>query len=159
MIQRKRKSLLFERLSSNRRDFLWFRFSVWEGVLHPSDVLLQCDLSRRAIVPEGVKPLLSEIVRVLRAVCAAFLPMHNRLKQLELDYDRERSRSSSLTHRLHAAAMENKALQKIAEDFERVKQALGAHEINRILEASRRRTMEERRRKRREERDLPLSGR
>jgi len=115
--------------------------------------------SAKAYREKKVKPLMAEIVRVLRAVCAAFLPMHNRLKQLERDYDRERSRSNNLSLRLHAAMSENKALQKIAEDFERVKQAIAPQEIHRILEASRRRTMEERRGKRREERDIPLSGR
>ena len=55
------------------------------------------------------------------------------------DYERVRESNARLSKRLQEAKLENKGLRGIAADYERVKRAFGAEEVERAVDDTKRR--------------------
>ena len=90
------------------------------------------------------KPLLAQIVKVLRSVYRAYKEKYERLLR---DYGRAREGNERLSDRLQEVKVENKALRGTVADFERVKRAFGPEEAERAVEDAKRREAQEREQK------------
>ncbi len=108
--------------------------------------------SARTYREKKAKPLLAQIVKVLRSLYAAYVDLKRRFERLQGDYGRAREGNERLSDRLQELKLENKGLRGVAADFERVKRAFGAGEVERAVEEVKRREAaekEQRRTKRR----------
>lgn len=90
------------------------------------------------------KPLLAQIVKVLRSVYRAYKEKYERLLG---DYGRAREGNERLSERLQEVKVENKALRGTVADFERVMRAFGPEEAERAVEDAKRREAQEREQK------------
>ena len=102
----------------------------------------------RAYREKKAKPLLSKIVKVLRSVYAAYIDLKSKHDRLKADYDRMRESNYRLSDRLQEVKLENKSLRGIAANYERVKRAFGAQEVEAAVEAMRQREQADKARKR-----------
>lgn len=100
--------------------------------------------SGRAYREKKAKPLLAQIVKVLRSVCRAYIDLVDKFNRLKRDYDRVRGSNEWLTGQLQEVKMENKGLKGIAANYERVRRAFGAEEVERAVEDAKRREAAER---------------
>ncbi|MCI8284612.1 MAG: recombinase [Firmicutes bacterium] len=79
------------------------------------------------------KPLIAQLVKVLRSVYAAYVDVSSKLSRLQAAYDRERSSKERMGRRIDELLEENKELQHTAIDFEHVKTIYGADKIEAVI--------------------------
>ena len=108
--------------------------------------------SGRAYREKKAKPLLAQIVKVLRSIYRAYVDLVDRFNRLKRDYDRVRGSNEWLTGQLQEVKMENKGLKGIAANYERVKRAFGPEEVERAVEDAKRRETVEREQRQRDKR-------
>ena len=108
--------------------------------------------SGRAYREKKAKPLLAQIVKVLRSVYRAYVDLVDKFNRLKRDYDRVRGSNEWLTGQLQEVKMENKGLKGIAANYERVKRAFGPEEVERAVEDAKRRETVEREQRQRDKR-------
>ena len=82
------------------------------------------------------KPLLAQIVMVLRSLYLAYVELRGKFERLQGDYGRVRESNIRLSDRLQEVKLENKAMRQVSADYERVKRAFGPEQVDRILEAA-----------------------
>lgn len=104
--------------------------------------------SARAYRGKKAKPLLAKIVKVLRSVYVAYLDLKSKFDRLKTDYDRVRESNTHLSDRLQEVKLENKSLRGIAANYERVKRAFGAQEVETAMETVRQQEQAEKSQKR-----------
>ena len=104
--------------------------------------------SARAYREKKAKPLLAQVVKVLRSLYAAYVDLKRQFGRLQGDYGRAREGNERLSDRLQELKLENKGLRGVAADFERVKRAFGAGEVERAVEEVKRREMAEKEQRR-----------
>ena len=85
------------------------------------------------------KPLIKNIVTVLRSVYRAYLDLSRRFNDMQRSYERAWSKVNSLTARVEELWDENRMLRENLGDFERVKGALGHDTVETIVQAERQR--------------------
>ena len=78
----------------------------------------------RAYREKKAKPLLAQIVKVLRSLYLAYVELRGKFERLQGDYGRVRESNARLSDRLQEVKMENKAPRQVSADYERVKRAL-----------------------------------
>lgn len=101
----------------------------------------------RAYREKKAKPLLAQIVKVLRSLYRAYVELKRKYERLQGDYGRAREGNERLSDRLQETKLENKALRGAVADFERVKRAFGPEEVERAVEDAKRREAQEREQK------------
>ena len=104
--------------------------------------------SARAYREKKAKPLLAQIVKVLRSLYRAYIDLKGKFERLQGDYGRVRESNERLSDRLQEVKMENKTLRGIAANYEWVKRVFGPQEVDRAVEAAKQREQEEKARKR-----------
>ncbi len=102
----------------------------------------------RAYREKKAKPLLAQIVKVLRSLYRAYIDLKGKFERLQGDYGRVRASNERLSDRLQEVKMENKALRGVAANYERVKRAFGPQEVEQAVEADKQREQAEKARKR-----------
>lgn len=103
--------------------------------------------SAKSYREKKAKPLLAQIVKVLRSVYRAYIELKGKFDRLQGDYGRVCESNARLSDRLMEVKMENKALRGISADYERVKRAFGPREVEQAVEADKRREQAEKARK------------
>lgn len=83
------------------------------------------------------KPILAQIVKVLRSLYASYLFLFGKVTQLQAEYEWERRNGERLTSRLQEVLSENKSLRRIAANYERVKKFFGEQEVEEAVKAVR----------------------
>ena len=102
------------------------------------------------------KPLLAQIVKVLRSLYSSYIFLLGKVNQLQAEYEWERKNGERLTGRLQEVLSENKSLRGIAANYERVKKFFGEQEVEEAVKAVRQREQAEKRKKHtREQPSLP----
>ncbi len=87
--------------------------------------------SAKSYREKKAKPLLAQIVKVLRSLYRAYVELKRKYERLQGDYGRAREGNERLSDRLQETKLENKALRGTVADFERVKRAFGPEEVER----------------------------
>ncbi len=100
--------------------------------------------SAKSYREKKAKPLLAQIVKVLRSLYRAYVELKGKYERLLGDYGRAREGNERLSDRLQEVKLENKALWGTVADFERVKRAFGPEEVERAVEDAKRREAQER---------------
>ena len=103
--------------------------------------------SAKSYREKKAKPLLAQIVKVLRSLYWAYVELKRKYERLQGDYGRAREGNERLSDRLQETKLENKALRGAVADFERVKRAFGPEEVERAVEDAKRREAQEREQK------------
>ena len=85
------------------------------------------------------KPLIKNIVTVLRSVYRAYLDLSRRFSDMQRSYGRAWSKVNSLTARVEELWDENRMLRETLGDFERVKGALGQDTVETVVREERQR--------------------
>ena len=98
------------------------------------------------------KPLLAQIVKVLRSLYASYLFLFGKVNQLQAEYEWERKNGERLTSRLQEVLSENKSLCGVAANYERVKKFFGEQEDEEAVKAVRQQEQAEKRKKHTNER-------
>ena len=104
--------------------------------------------SARAYREKKAKPLLAQIVKVLRSLYRAYIDLKGKFERLQGDYGRVRESNEHLSDRLQEVKMENKALRGVAANYERVKRAFGPQEVEQAVETAKQREQAEKTRRR-----------
>ena len=104
--------------------------------------------SAKSYREKKAKPLLAQIVKVLRSVYRAYLDLKSKFERLQADYGREVSKNSSLSERIYEVCAERDSLKGKVRDYERVRRAIGPEQADRILEAAYQQEQAEKERKR-----------
>ena len=112
----------------------------------------------RAYREKKAKPLLAQIVKVLRSLYLAYVELRGKFERLQGDYGRVRESNARLSDRLQEVKLENKALRQVSADYERVKRVFGPEQIAAAVEADKQREQAEKGRKR-PRRSLDRGGR
>lgn len=102
----------------------------------------------RAYREKKAKPILAQIVKVLRFLYRAYIDLKGKFERLQGDYGRGRESNERLSDRLQEVKMENKALRHISADYERVKLAFGPQEVEQAVETAKQREQAEKTRRR-----------
>ena len=102
----------------------------------------------RAYREKKAKPLLAQIVKVLRSLYLAYVELRGKFERLQADYGREVSKNSSLSERIYEVCAERDSLKGKVRDYERVRRAIGPEQADRILEAAYQQEQAEKERKR-----------
>ena len=102
----------------------------------------------RAYREKKAKPLLAQIVKVLRSVYRAYFDLKSKFERLQSAYDREVSKNGSLSARIYEVCAERDGLKGQVRDYERVRRAIGPEQADRILEAAYQQEHAEKERKR-----------
>ena len=100
--------------------------------------------SAKSYREKEAKPLLAQIVKMLRSLYQSYVELKGKYERLQGDYGRAREGNERLSDRLQEVKLENKALQGTAADFERVKRAFGTKEVEKAVEDAKRREAQER---------------
>ncbi len=103
--------------------------------------------SAKSYREKKAKPLLAQIVKVLRSVYRAYFDLKSKFERLQSAYDREVSKNSSLSARIYEVCAERDSLKGQVKDYERVKRAFGPEEVERVVEDAKRREAQEREQK------------
>ena len=90
--------------------------------------------SAKSFREKKAKPLWEKIVKVLRSVYRAYFDLKSKFERLQSAYDREISKSNSLSARIYEVCAERDRLKGEVRDYERLKRAIGSEQANRILE-------------------------
>ena len=112
----------------------------------------------RAYREKKAKPLLAQIVKVLRSLYLAYVELRGKFERLQGDYDRVREGNAHLSDRLMEVKLENKKLRQISADYTRVKRVFGPEQVEAAVEADKQREQAEKGRKR-PRRSLDWGGR
>lgn len=102
----------------------------------------------RAYREKKAKPLLAQIVKVLRSLYRAYMELRGKFDRLQGDYDRVRESNARLSDRLQEVKLENKALRQVSADYERVKRVFGPEQVEVAVQADKQREQAEKGRKR-----------
>ena len=102
----------------------------------------------RAYREKKAKPLLAQIVKVLRSLYRAYMELRGKFDRLQGDYDRVRESNARLSDRLQEVKLENKALRQVSADYERVKRVFGPEQVAAAVQADKQREQAEKGRKR-----------
>ena len=94
------------------------------------------------------KPLLAQIVKVLRSLYLAYVELRGKFERLQGDYGRVRESNARLSDRLQEVKLENKALRQVSADYERVKRVFGPEQVEVAVQADKQREQAEKGRKR-----------
>lgn len=94
------------------------------------------------------KPLLAQIVKVLRSLYLAYVELRGKFDRLQGDYGRVRESNARLSDRLQEVKLENKTLRQVSADYERVKRVFGPEQVEVAVEADKQREQAEKGRKR-----------
>lgn len=112
----------------------------------------------RAYREKKAKPLLAQIVKVLRSLYLAYVELRGKFERLQGDYGRVRESNARLSDRLQEVKLENKALRQVSTDYERVRRAFGPEQVEAAVQADKQREQAEKGRKR-PRRSFDRSGR
>ena len=102
----------------------------------------------RAYREKKAKPLLAQIVKVLRSLYLAYVELRGKFERLQGDYGRVRESNARLSDRLQEVKLENKALRQVSTDYERVKRVFGPEQVEVAVQADKQREQAEKGRKR-----------
>lgn len=102
----------------------------------------------RAYREKKAKPLLAQIVKVLRSLYLAYVELRGKFERLQGDYGRVRESNARLSDRLQEVKLENKALRQVSADYERVKRVFGLEQVEVAVQADKQREQAEKGRKR-----------
>ena len=102
----------------------------------------------RAYREKKAKPLLAQIVKVLRSLYLAYVELRGKFDRLQGDYGRVRESNARLSDRLQEVKLENKALRQVSADYERVKRVFGPEQVEVAVQADKQREQAEKGRKR-----------
>ncbi len=102
----------------------------------------------RAYREKKAKPLLTQIVKVLRSLYLAYVELRGKFERLQGDYGRVRESNARLSDRLQEVKLENKALRQVSADYERVKRVFGPEQVEVAVQADKQREQAEKGRKR-----------
>ena len=102
----------------------------------------------RAYREKKAKPLLAQIVKVLRSLYLAYVELRGKFERLQGDYGRVRESNARLSDRLQEVKLENKALRQVSADYERVKRIFGPEQVAAAVQADKQREQAEKGRKR-----------
>ncbi len=102
----------------------------------------------RAYREKKAKPLLAQIVKVLRSLYLAYVELQGKFERLQGDYGRVRESNARLSDRLQEVKLENKALRQVSADYERVKRVFGPEQVEVVVQADKQREQAEKGRKR-----------
>ena len=105
------------------------------------------------------KPLIKNIVAVLRSVYRAYLDLSRRFSDMQRSYERAWSKVNSLTARVEELWNENKALREQLGDFNKVERVLGRDMVENIVRRERMMEQAEKERKGIKWRKLEREGR
>ena len=105
------------------------------------------------------KPLIKNIVMVLRSVYRAYLDLSRRFSDMQKSYERAWSKVNSLTARVEELWKENRMLRENLGDFERVKGALGYDTVETIVQAEKEREQALKEQKRAQRRKIDRGAR
>ena len=103
----------------------------------------------RAYREKKAKPLLAQIVKVLRSLYLAYVELRGKFERLQGDYGRVRESNARLSDRLQEVKLENKALRQVSADYQRVKRVFGPEQVEMAVQEEKQREQVERGRKRR----------
>ena len=104
--------------------------------------------SAKAYREKKAKPLLAQIVKVLRSLYLAYAELRGKFERLQGDYGRVRESNARLSDRLQEVKLENKTLRQVSADYERVKRAFGPEQVETAVQEEKQREQAERGRKR-----------
>ena len=104
--------------------------------------------SAKAYREKKAKPLLAQIVKVLRSLYLAYVELRGKFERLQGDYGRVRESNARLSDRLQEVKLENKALRQVSTDYERVKRVFGPEQVEAAVQADKQREQAEKARKR-----------
>ena len=93
----------------------------------------------RAYREKKAKPLLAQIVKVLRSLYLAYVELRGKFERLQGDYGRVRESNARLSDRLQEVKLENKALRQVSTDYERVKRVFGPEQVAAAVQADKQR--------------------
>ena len=93
----------------------------------------------RAYREKKAKPLLAQIVKVLRSLYLAYVELRGKFERLQGDYGRVRESNARLSDRLQEVKLENKALRQVSADYERVKRVFGPEQVAVAVQADKQR--------------------
>ncbi len=93
----------------------------------------------RAYREKKAKPLLAQIVKVLRSLYLAYVELRGKFARLQGDYGRVRKSNARLSDRLQEVKLENKALRQVSTDYERVKRVFGPEQVAAAVQADKQR--------------------
>jgi len=80
------------------------------------------------------KPLIKNIVTVLKSVYRAYLELSRRFSEMQKSYEKAWSKVDSLTERVEELWNENRSLRECLADFNRVERALGQETVEMIIQ-------------------------
>ena len=100
------------------------------------------------------KPLIKNIVAVLRSVYRAYLDLSRRFSDMQKSYEKAWSKVNSLTARVEELWNENRALRERLGDFGRVERALGRDTVETIVQKEKRLEEVQRMQKQRQKRKI-----
>ena len=103
----------------------------------------------RAYREKKAKPLLAQIVKVLRSLYLAYVELRGKFERLQGDYGRVRESNARLSDRLQEVKLENKALRQVSADYQRVKRVFGPEQVEMAVQEEKQREQVERGHKRR----------
>lgn len=109
--------------------------------------------SGKAYREKKAKPLVCKIVKILRAVYAAYLDISRRFNNLQESHDWAMEKVDNLSKRFNEIYTENHELKEAVRDFERVRVFFGRNRIEEILRTERQREKALRERQRAERRN------
>ena len=113
----------------------------------------------RAYREKKAKPLLAQIVKVLRSLYLAYVELRGKFERLQGDYGRVRESNARLSDRLQEVKLENQALRQVSANYERVKRVFGPEQIEAAVVADKQREQAEKVRKRASRQEFRLDVR
>ena len=108
----------------------------------------------KAYREKKAKPLIKNIVAVMRSVYRAYLDLSRRFSDMQKSYEKAWSKVNSLTARVEELWNENRALRERLGDFGRVERALGRDTVETIVQKEKRLEEVQRMQKQRQKRKL-----
>ena len=106
----------------------------------PEEVLQEAGMleTGKSYREKKTKPLIENIVAVLRSVYRAYLELSRRFSDMQKSYEKAWSRVNSLTARVEELWNENRTLRERLGDFGRVERALGRDTVETIVQKEKR---------------------
>ena len=122
----------------------------------PEEVLPEAGMleTGKSYREKKAKPLIKNIVAVLRSVYWSYLDLSRRFSDMQKSYEKAWSKVSSLTARVEELWNENRALRECLGDFGRVERALGRDTVETIVQKEKRLEEVQRMQKQRQKRKI-----
>ena len=122
----------------------------------PEEVLPEAGMleTGKSYREKKAKPLIKNIVAVLRSVYRAYLDLSRRFSDMQKSYEKAWSKVNSLTARVEELWNENRALRERLGDFGRVERALGRDTVETIVQKEKRLEEVQRMQKQRQKRKI-----